>query len=250
MISIISPAKSMDFNSEAPSTEFTDLPKSDKTNLIINKLQSLSQDQITKIMGVSTKIAELNYLRFQNFNNIPEKQALFAYTGDVYKNIDSFNFTNKELQFAQNHLRIASALYGLISPLDKIKAYRLEMVSKLPTIAPKGMAKFWQEHITSQLNLELQTHKNHFLVNLASNEYSAAINPALLNFPIINIHFRETRNGGMKNIALNSKRARGMLADYIIRNAIDSPGDIKSFNKNNYNFNISLSDDNNFFFTC
>lgn len=250
MISIISPAKSMDFNSEAPCAEFTNLPQNSKTNLIISKLQSLSQDQIAKIMGVSTKIAELNYQRFQNFENLPEKQALFAYTGDVYKNIDSFSFTNKELQFAQKHLRIASALYGLVSPLDKIKAYRLEMVSKLSTIAPKGMAKFWQEHITTQLNLELQTHKNDCLVNLASNEYSAAINPALLNFSIINIHFREIRNGSIKNIALNSKRARGMLADYIIRNAIDSPNDIKSFNSNNYNYDLSMSDDNNFFFTC
>jgi cytoplasmic iron level regulating protein YaaA (DUF328/UPF0246 family) len=250
MISIISPAKSMDFNSEVPCAELTNLPQNSKTNLIISKLQSLSQDQIAKIMGVSTKIAELNYQRFQNFENLPEKQALFAYTGDVYKNIDSFSFTNKELQFAQKHLRIASALYGLVSPLDKIKAYRLEMVSKLSTIAPKGMAKFWQEHITTQLNLELQTHKNDCLVNLASNEYSAAINPALLNFSIINIHFREIRNGSIKNIALNSKRARGMLADYIIRNAINSPNAIKSFNSNNYNYDLSMSDDNNFFFTC
>ncbi len=250
MISIISPAKSMDFHSKAPCTEFTNLPENSKTNLIVQKLQSLSHDQIATIMGVSDKIAELNYQRFQSFQTLPEKQALFAYTGDVYKNIDSFSFTDKELQFAQKHLRIASALYGLISPLDKIKAYRLEMVSRLPTLAPKGMAKFWQEHITKQLNLELKTHKNNFLINLASNEYSAAISPALLNSSIINIHFREVQNGIKKNIALNSKRARGMLADYIIRNAIDLPNDIKSFKHNNYNFDISMSDDNNFFFTC
>ena len=250
MISIISPAKSMDFNSVAPCIEFTRLPPNSKTDLIISKLRSLSQDQIAEIMGVSGKIAELNYQRFQNYQNLPEKQALFAYTGDVYKNIDSPSFTSKELQFSQMHLRIASALYGLVSPLDKIKAYRLEMVTKLPHIAPKGMAKFWQEHITEQLNLEIQSHKNNFLINLASNEYSAAIDPAHLNSTIINIHFRQLRNGNLKNIALNSKRARGMLADYIIRNAIDSPNDIKSFNKNNYNYDISMSNDNNFFFIC
>lgn len=238
----------MDFNSEAPSSEASDLKPSAKTDLVMEVLQSLSIDQISNIMKVSPKIAELNYQRFQGFENSPEKQALFAYTGDVYKNIDSHNFSSSELKFAQGHLRIISALYGVLSPLDKIKAYRLEMSNKLPDIAPTGMHVFWKEGITKQLNIELNNHKNKFLINISSNEYSASIDNNQLNAPIITMHFREKRNGELKNIALNAKRARGMLADYIIKNAIDLPDDIKSFNKGSYNFDTALSDNNNFFF--
>ena len=166
----------------------------------------------------------------------------------MYKNIDSETFAASELHFAQNHLRIVSALYGLLSPLDKIKAYRLEMICKLPEIAPSGMHHFWKEQITKQLKIELHSHKNKFLINLASNEYSVAIGNDQLSAPIINIHFREIRNGELKTIALNAKRARGMMSDYIIRNAIDIPNDLKSFNINGYNFDATRSDDNNFFF--
>ncbi len=271
MINIISPAKSMDFESESINLDQLDaqldsenlkldsesLKKQESTNqqlinqqfmLVLNKLRSLSVDQISKIMKVGEKIAKLNYQRFQEFDKLPEKEALFAYNGDVYKNIDTKTLNAQSLGFAQNHLRIISALYGSLSPLDKIRAYRLEMVSKLDDLAPKGMALFWQDVITDQLNLELSNHKNKFLINIASNEYFAAINRKKFNYPIINIHFREIRNGMVRNIAINSKRARGMMADYIIRNYIDSPEEIKIFNVNDYKFDVSMSDDYNFYF--
>jgi cytoplasmic iron level regulating protein YaaA (DUF328/UPF0246 family) len=199
-------------------------------------------------MKVSQKIAELNYTRFKNFNTLPEKQALYAYNGDVYNNIDTETLDDASIKFSQKHLRILSALYGLLKPLDMIKAYRLEMPSKLKEIAPKGMNLFWKNHITNNLNSELKTHDNKFLINIASNEYSASVDYKTLEATIINIHFRENRNNELRNIAINSKRARGMLADYIIRNEIDAPKDIKSFNKSDYKFNQELSDDNNYYF--
>ena len=249
MIIIISPAKSMDFNSEAPSSKSSNLDITTKTSSLINKLQSLSANQLAKIMNVSKKIADLNYERFQTYRISPEKPAIFAYTGDVYKNIDTQTLSPEVLEFGQDHLRIVSALYGLLRPLDKIKAYRLEMVTRIPGIAPKGLASFWKKQITGQLNTELANHQNKFLINIASNEYAAVIDKASLNVQMINIHFREIRDGKVKNIALNSKRARGMLADYIIRNELDSPEDIKSFNKGGHRLNQTMSDFSNFFFT-
>ncbi|MDG1436296.1 MAG: YaaA family protein [Rickettsiaceae bacterium] len=248
MISIISPSKSMDFETKAPSSVSSQIKKNTNTDLVLKSLQSLSVNNIASIMSVSQKIAGLNYDRFQEFQTAPEKQALFAYTGDVYKNIDTNDLSDSDLNFAQNHLRIFSALYGILSPLDKIKPYRLEMSNKLPEIAPKGMNHFWKEQITQRLKLELVEHKNKTLINLASNEYSASIDPALLEAPIINMHFREERDWVLRNIALNAKRARGMLSDYIIRNKLDSPNDLKSFNMNGYKFDSEKSDENNFFF--
>ncbi len=238
----------MDFTPLAPEVKASKLNSTDKTSLVIDQLRSLSIFQIAKIMNVSEKIAELNYQRFQNFSKSPDKQAIFAYTGDVYKNIDVHNFAIKELQFAQDHLRIISALYGLLSPLDKIRAYRLEMSCKLPEIGNKGMAAFWKGHITSELNTELKKHSNKSLINLASNEYFAAIDMEALEAPVVHVHFREERKGNLKNIALNSKRARGMMADYITRHSIDTPGDIRSFEIGGYKFDTSLSDASNFFF--
>jgi uncharacterized protein len=222
--------------------------KTKEMQLTLKALKDLSIEDIIKTMNVSQKIAELNYSRFQNFKSLPEKQAIYAYNGDVYNNIDTKTLDEKSINFSQNHLRILSALYGLIKPLDMIKAYRLEMSSKLKTIAPKGMHLLWKEHISKTINSELNEHTNKFLINIASNEYSASIDNKLLGKKLINIHFREIRNDKLANIAINSKRARGMLADYIIRHEIDHPDNIKLFNKDNYRFNKELSDNNNFYF--
>ncbi|MEM6338626.1 MAG: YaaA family protein [Pseudomonadota bacterium] len=249
MISVISPAKSMNFTDSTPSNISSQLVESKEMTKTLQALKKLSAQNIVKSMKVSEKIAELNYDRFQNFETLPEKQAIYAYNGDVYNNIDTETLDENSLHFSQEHLRILSALYGILKPLDMIKAYRLEMSCKIPRLAPKGMNLFWQKNITERINLELEKHKNKFLINIASNEYSASINTKMLDATLINVHFRETRDGKLKNIALNSKRARGMLADYIIRNQIDHPDNIKTFNKSDYQFNRALSDSNNFYFT-
>lgn len=249
MISVISPAKSMNFADPSRSNTSSQVIESKEMTKTLQTLKELSIKNIMKSMKVSEKIAELNYDRFQNFETLPEKQAIYAYSGDVYNNIDTKTLNENSLRFSQEHLRILSALYGLLKPLDMIRAYRLEMSSKIPKLAPKGMNLFWQKNITNHINSELKTHKNKFLINIASNEYGASIDSKILDATLINMHFRETRDGKLKNIALNSKRARGMLADYIIRNQLDHPEDIKSFNKSDYKFNKSLSDSNNFYFT-
>lgn len=248
MITIISPAKSMDFNSCAPDVGSSSVKASENMDLVLKELKSLSATQIAKLMKVSAKIAELNYERFQGFENLPEKQAIFAYDGDVYKNIDAESFSASQLDFAQKHLRIISALYGLVLPLDKIKAYRLEMSCKLPGSCKGPVSEFWKNYITSELSSALQNHKNKYLINLASNEYFAAIALKDLEAKVIDVHFRENRKGVLKNIALNAKRARGMMSDYIIRNEIDNPDDLQSFDASGYKFDPSLSDRENFFF--
>lgn len=238
----------MNFTDTSPNNVSSQITESKEMTKTLQVLKKLSTKNIMKSMKVSEKIAELNYDRFQNFETLPEKQAIYAYNGDVYNNIDTKTLDKNSLRFSQEHLRILSALYGLLKPLDMIRAYRLEMSIKMPKLAPKGMNLFWQKNITNHINSELKTHKNKFLINIASNEYSASIDSRILDATLINTHFRETRDGKFKNIALNSKRARGMLADYIIRNQLDHPNDIKTFNKSGYKFNKIISDSNNFYF--
>lgn len=228
------------------SSQITD---SQKMRHVLSALKDLSVLNIMQLMKVSEKLAKLNYDRFQNFETLPEKQAIYAYNGDVYNNIDIDTFDSNSVDFSQKHLRILSALYGALKPLDMIKAYRLEMSCKLSPIAPRCMNDFWKNHITSGINDELKSHKNKFLINIASNEYSSSIDTKVLYTPMINIHFRETRENILKNIAINSKKARGVLVGYIIKNQLDHPEDIKSFSKLDYKFNKRLSDLNNFYFT-
>ncbi len=248
MISIISPAKSMDFESELQTDLASEIESNIHTNKLIKEMKTFSRAEIIKLMKVSEKIAELNHTRFKDFNKLEERQAMFAFNGDVYNNIDKNTLSKQDLNFAQKHLRIMSGLYGILRPLDKIKPYRLEMSTKLKSTAPKGLHILWQEAVTNELNVELKKHKEKFLINIASNEYSAAIDKEKLEADIINIHFRENKNGELKNIAINAKRARGMMADYIIRNHIDTPANIKKFEIGGYAYKSTMSDDTNLFF--
>ena len=238
----------MNFDPVDSNIFFTELEEFDETKKLLTELKTLSKVKLKRIMKISDKLAELNFLRYQTFESLPAKQAILAYDGDVYSSIDKKTFSPENLRFSQDHLRIVSGFYGLIRPLDKIRAYRLEMSTKLAKNAQNGLDRLWQEKITRKLNNDLKTHENKYLINLASNEYASAIDQKLLEVPMINIHFREFRDGMIKNIALNSKRARGMVVDYIVRNNIDTPGEIKNFNKSDYKFNPQLSDESNYFF--
>lgn len=255
MISIISPAKSMTVNKE---DVFTKAPESLEqsealfgadSSKILQKAQQYNVQEIQKLMSVSEKIAHLNHQRFKNFNSLESKQALLAFDGDVYTSMERNNYTKEDFAFAQSHLRIMSGLYGMLRPLDMIKPYRLEMSTKLQGIAPKGMDKYWQQEVTKTFNSLLDEQKNPVLINLASNEYSAAINFNDLKHDFVNIHFRENRDGALKNIAINAKRARGMVADYIIKNQIDTVDSLLGFDQGGYSYDKSLSDEQNVFFT-
>lgn len=248
MLSVLSPAKTMNFKPRNYPFAVSERQNQAETNLILAQLKELSVEAIMRIMKVSRRIAKLNQQRFEHFAQLPEKPALFAYAGDVYNNIDLNSLDERALYFAQDHLSIISALYGLLRPFDLIKAYRLEMSAKLDAIAPKSMYLFWQKIITKQLNELLATHKNKFLINLASQEYSAAIDQTKLAAKMINIHFRVRKGEELKNLPIKAKYARGMMSDFILRHQIDHPEILKEFRHHNYCFEENLSNETNFYY--
>ncbi|MFT6346913.1 MAG: cytoplasmic iron level regulating protein YaaA (DUF328/UPF0246 family) [Myxococcota bacterium] len=170
------------------------------------------------------------------------------FDGDVYKSIDVENYDEKDLDFAQNHLRILSGLYGILRPLDLIQSYRLEMGTKSKNIIGMNLPEFWQGKIADLLNLELEKQKERTIINLASSEYFDAINPKKINSRIINIIFKEKKNDVYKIIGIFAKKARGLMADFIIKNKIEKSEDLKDFRVDNYNFRPEVSDENNWHF--
>lgn len=251
MITVLSPAKSLDFESPAQTKKSSELLFKDETNRLIKKLKKLSSKKIGDLMSISPALSDLNYNRYQNFSDTftqeNAKQAILAFTGDVYRGLDAGSFNEKELSFAQDHVRILSGLYGLIKPLDLIQPYRLEMGTKLDvTPKIKNLYAFWDDKITSQLNKELN---GELLVNLASNEYFKAIQPKKLKSDILTIDFKDYKNGEYKTIMTYAKLARGYMTNYIIKNGIDDIESIKGFDYEGYVFNNQLSKDLNWVFT-
>lgn len=202
-------------------------------------------------MSVSDKFVDLNYERFQQFfgANTPQKQALFAYNGDVYNGIKTQDFTKEVMEFAQKFTGILSGLYGVLRPMDLIHPYRLEMGTKLKNNSGKSLYFFWRDKITKYLTEDLKTHNNKTLVNLASKEYSGVIDRRNFLDKIIDITFKEKRNGVMKIVLINSKKARGVMVNCIIKEKIDNSELLKDFQESGYKFDKTLSSDSEFFFT-
>ncbi|MGC0372213.1 MAG: hypothetical protein DGJ47_000921 [Rickettsiaceae bacterium] len=249
MITVISPAKSMDFDSPIKIKLSCSVSKNlQKTALLLNELQNMSFDELRNIIETSDKLTQINYSRYQSFEDLPEKPAIYAYDGDVYRNIGRGTIDNQQMNFAQNHVGIISGFYGLLRPLDQIKPYRLEMKAKTPINAPKGLNIFWRDAVTKDLNDRLSSQKGKCVVNLASEEYSKAIDRPKLNAQIIDIYFLENRSGVLKNIAINAKRARGMMLGYIIQHGINDPLLLRKFDLNGYSFNEKKSTDISYYF--
>ena len=202
-------------------------------------------------MGVSSKIADLNYERNHDwslpFNNKNARQAVYAVSGDVYKGLDAYSIDDDKIDFMQNTVRIISGLYGIIKPLDLIQPYRLEMGTKLSFDNNKNLYEYWREKITNQLNLELSEDEP--VLNLASNEYFKAIDSKVLKSDIYSANFKQLKNGSYKTIAIYSKKARGMMTRFIIDNNITDINDLKSFNYDGYLFHEPLSSKKEFIFT-
>lgn len=249
MITIISPAKTMNFDTKSSDNSTNPLFEKEVSE-IISICKKLSREDLKKLMSISDKLADLNYNRFQNFFNLSsdEKQALFAYNGDVYENIDTENFSNEDCDFAQNHLRIISGLYGVIRPLDLIRPYRLEMGIKLNNVMGKDLYAFWKEKITNYFNDEINNHTSKILINLASNEYSNAIDRKNFKGKIIDIIFKENRGGVLKIIPINAKRARGLMTDFIVKNRIVLAEGLKGFDVKGYRFEESSSKEHEYLF--
>ncbi|MFT5702771.1 MAG: cytoplasmic iron level regulating protein YaaA (DUF328/UPF0246 family) [Rickettsiales bacterium] len=252
MFIIISPAKSLNFESKIPPIKTTTPVFIKEIKELINNFNKLSALDLEKLMKISPNLAELNFSRFQNFSEnfttINSKPALFLFDGDVYKSIDVENYDEKDLEFAQNHLRILSGLYGILRPLDLMQGYRLEMGTKSKNIIGTNLPEFWQDKIADFFNKELKNQIEPTIINLASSEYFDAVDFKKINGKIINIIFKEKKGDSYKIIGIFAKKARGLMADFIIKNKVEKSEDLKGFKVGNYRFRSELSDNNNFHF--
>ena len=253
MITVISPAKTLDFCSH-DLTEKSSTPEflSD-SKALVTLLKRLSKDQVAELMGISPALAELNAKRFkawkQPFTSENAKQSLLAFKGDVYTDIETEKYGEQDFDFAQGHLRILSGLYGVLRPLDLMQPYRLEMGTKLENKRGANLYAFWGNKITKALNAALAESGSTDLVNLASKEYFGSVVPDQLDGQIITPIFKDTKNGKLKIISFFAKRARGMMANHIIRKRITDPQQLKKFKVAGYKFDKKLSTDTEFTFT-
>ena len=250
MIAVLAPSKTMDFTSDIKRLKLEKQPLfKEKTASLVNHLKSKSIEDLMELMKISKNIAEENYHRYRDFSfgTISERQrpAIFALQGDVYKGLNAVSFNEREIIVAEASIRILSGLYGILSPLTLIEPYRFEMGLKFNGIKASG---YWKDSVTEELNRLLAKSKNRIIINLASAEYMAAIDKKKLDGKIIDIVFRENRNGQLKTIAIFAKRARGMMARYIVKEKIESPEELKAFNHEGYCYEDSLSKENSLVF--
>lgn len=253
MLLLISPAKSQKFDISIK-TEIQTIPFFLKeSQKLIKEAQKLTPPKIRELMAVSQNLAELNFERFQDFKTPfttqNARQTAFVFNGDVYKGLDMASFSETELLYSQEHLRILSGLYGVLKPLDLMQAYRLEMKIKLKYQQKKNLYEFWGDKITNQVNKEIVNQKHKAVVNLASQEYFKVIQSAKIKAPIITPIFKEFKNNQYKIIAIYAKKARGLMAKYLLRNKIEESESIKLFNAEGYVFDANLSNDTDFVFT-
>jgi cytoplasmic iron level regulating protein YaaA (DUF328/UPF0246 family) len=252
MIVLLSPAKTLDF--ENPGIDSFSLPTMlDQTERLVNVMQKKSAGKLKKLMNISDQLADLNVIRYKHFEASHTlknaKQSILSFKGDVYRGLAVEDFNDEDLEFAQARIRILSGLYGVLKPLDLIQPYRLEMGIGLKTTRGKNIYEFWKNRITDSLNNDIEHEKTQCVINLASKEYFSAIKPSKLAGPAYHFHFKEYRNGELKFLSFNAKRARGLMAKYIVKNRIDDPESCKGFNFENYAFDFDLSDEFNWVFT-
>lgn len=252
MILLISPAKTLDFDA-IDQAEYTTPVFMKETKKLVKVLKTKSATDIKALMKVSDKIADLNVVRYKSFKTPfttkNAKQAMYAFRGDVYTGLDADSFNKSQVKFAQKHLRILSGLYGVLKPLDLMQPYRLEMGTKLANANGKNLYEFWDDKITNSLNEEISAQKDNYVINLASNEYFKSVRSKNLNGQVIDIQFKENKDGKYKIVAFFAKKARGMMCQYMIKNKLTKPEQLKGFNMENYLFNEELSEEGTFVFT-
>lgn len=252
MLVVISPAKTLDFETVPATRSFSQPVFLEEAGELVASLREMAPHELSALMSISDKLGVLNYDRYQTwappFSLDNAKQALLAFKGDVYTGLDAERFSEVDFGYAQSHLRILSGLYGLLRPLDLIQAYRLEMGTRLKNSRGAHLYHFWGEVITRALNTALVESGSDILVNLASNEYFKSVKPGLLRGEVIVPAFKELRAGQYKMISFSAKRARGMMAAYIVRRRLTEPEAIKAFDEDGYRFNESLSSGNTWVF--
>lgn len=245
MLSVISPAKTLDFETP-PTTRKTTQPEFlERSAALVADARQLDPAAIASLMGVSDSIATLNHKRFMDWHTPFElanaKQAILAFKGDVYTGLDADTLTAGQLAFAQKHLRILSGLYGLLRPLDLMQPYRLEMGLKFANSGGRNLYEFWGELITESLNRQLKKAGTPVLVNLASNEYFKAVKTAALDGEVITPVFKDLKGGKYRVISSFAKKARGQMARFIIENEIDDVAGLKKFRVDGYRYSAAES---------
>ncbi len=253
MLLVVSPAKKLDFESPLATEKFSQPTMLEQSQLLINDCVKLSPDQIATLMKLSDKLAGLNAARFGEwsipFNQENARQAILSFNGDVYTGLDAQTFSEDDFDFAQKYFRILSGLYGLLKPLDLMQAYRLEMGCKLANSRGENLYHFWGELITNELNKALSEQGDEVLINLASTEYFKSVKKKQLNATIITPAFKDWKNGQYKMISFFAKKARGLMARYIIQNKLTSVEQLKDFDLAGYQYNESFSKGNDWVFT-
>lgn len=243
---VLSPAKSLDFDSKLPTTRGTQPQFLDTAIKINRKLSRMTKDEVSKLMDISDKLADLNYTRYKDFEEEHTKEnsrpAMYAFNGDVYKGLDGYSIPVEKLDFIQDRLRILSGLYGVLRPLDLIQPYRLEMGTDLGLYSKKNLYEVWQKRITDSLNKEMG--KNELFINLASNEYYKAINETNLKAEIITPVFKDFNNGKLKIVSFYAKNARGSMVRYIVDKEVSSVEELKGFDYDGYKFSQTESSNN------
>ncbi len=245
MLILVSPAKTLDYESPPLVSENTQPQFLDDSQELINQLKKMSAPKIGKLMSISDKLAKLNAERYKTWQ-LPlqpgsAKQSMFAFQGDVYTGLEADTMKKRDVQFAQKHLRILSGLYGVLRPLDLMHPYRLEMGTKLVNKRGQNLYHFWGDSVTDLLNSELKAQKSPLVFNLASNEYFKVVNSHKLDATLISPVFKDRKNGEYKLISFFAKKARGMMARFIIDNRIKDIESIKDFDTAGYRYNKKLS---------
>ena len=251
MLMIISPAKTLDYESPLATETYTQPDYLDDACELIDQLKDLEPHQVSNLMSISDKLGQLNAERFRSWHTpfTPDnaRQAILAFKGDVYTGLDAESFSEDDFAFAQQHLRMLSGLYGLLKPLDLMQPYRLEMGTKFENKRGKDLYAFWGSKLTKALN-ELLAADDKVLVNLASNEYFKSVQKKDIDGRLVTPQFKDWKNGQYKMISFYAKKARGLMCRYAIQNRITQADDLKGFNLEGYYFSEEQSDNNNWVF--
>ncbi len=253
MLVVVSPAKNLDYDSPLPTEKYSQPELLTHSQILIERCKQLSPADISSLMGISDKLAGLNTARFTQwqmpFTTTNARPAVLAFNGDVYSGFDAKTLSDKDFDYAQQHMRILSGLYGLLKPLDLMQAYRLEMGTKLANERGTNLYQFWGDIITTRLNQALAEQGDNSLVNLASNEYFKSVNKKTFTGEIITPAFKDWKNGQYKMISFFAKKARGLMARYIIENQINDLDGLKAFDVAGYGYNEAFSQGNDIVFT-
>ncbi len=249
---LLSPAKTMAFDRKRPSLIGGAPLLQNKAVELADILREYNASRLGKLLDVSPKLAELNVARFKGFAARPAKEnsdaAILAYRGDTYIGFDAASLKDADLKWSHDHIGILTGLYGLLRPLDAIQAYRLEMSTKLTNESGKDLYAFWADQITDAINKHIKKNKLKAVIGCASQEYLAAVDIDALEVPFIQCDFKEKRNGKLVTVGLLAKRARGMMARYVVENRVKNSDDLKSFDSGKYKFDKKLSNESHFVF--